>query len=385
MNYYGFSTKSIHSGQAPDKTTGAIMTPIYATSTFVQESPGVNKGYEYSRSKNPTRTALEECIAELENGSKGFAFASGLAASSTVIDLLPKDSHIIASNDLYGGSFRLFDKVKKITSGLTTTFVDLSDPAEITRHINEKTRLVWVESPTNPLLKILDLKKIASVAKEHSLLTVCDNTFATPYIQRPLELGFDIVVHSATKYLNGHSDVIAGITVVRDNPELIERTGFIQNATGGILSPFDSFLVLRGLKTLAVRMKAHSENALIIAKYLESNPKVEKVLYPGLTSHPDHEIAKRQMSLFGGMITFFIKGGVTESKRFLENFRIFALAESLGGVESLIEHPAIMTHASIPKEIREENGIFDNLIRISCGIEDPDDLIADLENAFKFL
>lgn len=378
---YGFSTKAIHSGQEPDSATGAIVTPIYATSTFIQESPGVNKGYEYSRSKNPTRFALEECVADLENGKKGFAFSSGLAASSTVLDLLPRDSHIISINDVYGGTYRLFDKVKKVTNGLTADFVELDEPEILEQYIKDNTKMIWIETPTNPLLKIVDLKKIADIGKKYNLITVCDNTFSSPYIQKPLDFGFDIVIHSATKYLNGHSDIIAGVVVVKDNQELIERIGFLQNAIGAILSPFDSFLILRGLKTLSIRMKSHSENAQKIANYLEEHPKVDKVIYPGLKSHPNYELAKKQMTLPGGMLTFFIKGGVEESRRFLESTVLFRLAESLGGVESLIEHPGIMTHASIPREQREAIGITDNLIRISVGIEDVEDLIEDLGNA----
>jgi cystathionine gamma-lyase len=385
MSKYKFSTKAIHSGQSPDPATGAIMTPIYATSTYVQESPGVNRGYEYSRSKNPTRFALEECIADLENGTRGYAFSSGLAASSTVIDLLPKDSHIISINDLYGGSFRLFDKVKKITSGISVDFISLENPEGLEKYVNGNTKMIWVESPTNPLLTVVDLKRIAEIAKKHKIITVCDNTFATPYIQKPLDFGFDIVVHSATKYLNGHSDVVSGIAVVGDNQELAERLGFLQNAEGAVLSPFDSFLVLRGLKTLSIRMREHSANAQKIAEYLESHPKIEKVFYPGLRSHPQYELAKKQMKLPGGMITFLLQGGIEESRRFLEKTKLFSLAESLGGVESLIEHPAIMTHASIPRENREEIGIYDNLIRISAGIEDIDDLLNDLETALAFV
>ncbi len=385
MSKYKFSTKAIHSGQSPDPATGAIMTPIYATSTYVQESPGVNRGYEYSRSKNPTRFALEECIADLENGTRGYAFSSGLAASSTVIDLLPKDSHIISINDLYGGSFRLFDKVKKITSGISVDFISLENPEDLEKYVNGNTKMIWVESPTNPLLTVVDLKRIAEIAKKHKIITVCDNTFATPYIQKPLDFGFDIVVHSATKYLNGHSDVVSGIAVVGNNQELAERLGFLQNAEGAVLSPFDSFLVLRGLKTLSVRMREHSANAQKIAEHLESHPKIEKVFYPGLRSHPQYELAKKQMKLPGGMITFLLQGGIEESRRFLEKTKLFSLAESLGGVESLIEHPAIMTHASIPRENREEIGIYDNLIRISAGIEDIDDLLNDLETALAFV
>lgn len=383
MRNYGFATKAIHSGQHPDPTTGAINTPIYASSTYVQESPGVHKGYEYSRSKNPTRFALEECIADLENGKRGFAFSSGLAASSAVLDILPQNSHIISINDVYGGTFRLFDKVRSKTAGLTADFIDMKAPEDIEKYIKDNTKMIWIETPTNPLLKIADLKIIAEIAKRNNIITVCDNTFSTPYIQRPLDFGFDIIVHSATKYLNGHSDLIAGVVVVKDDQTLIDDLAFVHNAVGSVLSAMDSFFVLRGLKTLPLRMKAHSENAQKIAEYLESHSKVEKVIFPGLTSHPQYELAQSQMSLPGGMVTFFIKGGVEESKVFLENTKLFALAESLGGVESLIEYPAIMTHASIPKEQRESYGITDNLIRVSVGVEDIDDLINDLEVALS--
>ena len=383
MRKHGFATKAIHSGQQPDPTTGAINTPIYASSTYVQDSPGVHKGYEYSRTKNPTRFALEECIADLENGKRGFAFSSGLAASSAVLDILPRDSHIISIDDVYGGTFRLFDKVRKKTSGLSVDFIDMKDPEGIEKYIKDNTKMIWIETPTNPLLKIADLGKIAEKAKKHNILTVCDNTFSTPFIQRPLDFGFDIVVHSATKYLNGHSDVIAGVVVVGDNQPLIDEISFVHNAVGAVLSPMDSFFVLRGIKTLALRMRAHSENAQIIAEYLEGHNKVERVIFPGLESHSQYVLAQKQMSLPGGMVTFFIKGGIHESKVFLENTKLFALAESLGGVESLIEHPAIMTHASIPKEQRESYGITDNLIRVSVGVEDVNDLINDLENALS--
>ena len=383
MRKHGFATKAIHSGQQPDPTTGAINTPIYASSTYVQDSPGVHKGYEYSRTKNPTRFALEECIADLENGKRGFAFSSGLAASSAVLDILPRDSHIISIDDVYGGTFRLFDKVRKKTSGLSVDFIDMKDPEDIEKYIKDNTKMIWIETPTNPLLKIADLGKIAEKAKKHNILTVCDNTFSTPFIQRPLDFGFDIVVHSATKYLNGHSDVIAGVVVVGDNQPLIDEISFVHNAVGAVLSPMDSFFVLRGIKTLALRMRAHSENAQIIAEYLEGHNKVERVIFPGLESHSQYVLAQKQMSLPGGMVTFFIKGGIHESKVFLENTKLFALAESLGGVESLIEHPAIMTHASIPKEQRESYGITDNLIRVSVGVEDVNDLINDLENALS--
>ncbi len=379
---YGFSTKAIHSGQEPETGTGAVVTPIFATSTFVQPSPGLNKGYEYSRSGNPTRKALEQCIADLEMGKRGYAFSSGLAASSTILELLPHGSHILAISDLYGGSYRLFQKVRNISAGIETTFIDFRDSDEVQKAIRSNTRLIWVETPTNPLLRIVDLEKIASIARKNKIISVCDNTFATPYIQKPLLYGFDIVVHSATKYLNGHSDVVAGVAVVREQNEISDKLAFLHNAIGSILSPFDSFMVLRGIKTLSIRMEAHSKNALAIAQYLEKNQKVEKVIYPGLPSHPDFKLASKQMTLPGGMITFFLKGGVDESRRFLEHCKLFSLAESLGGVESLIEHPAIMTHASIPEESRRKVGISDNLIRISVGIEDKDDLIADLENAF---
>lgn len=382
---YRFSTKAIHSGQEPEPVTGAVITPIFATSTFVQPSPGINKGYEYSRSGNPTRKALEQCIADLENGAHGFAFSSGLAASSTVLELLPHGSHILSINDLYGGTFRLFERVRKNSAGIETTYIDFKDIDAARKAIRNTTCLIWVETPTNPLLKVVDLEQIASLARDHGLISVCDNTFATSYLQKPLELGFDIVVHSATKYLNGHSDVVAGAVVVREQNEIADRLGFLHNAVGAILSPFDSFLVLRGLKTLAIRMEAHSKNALAISQFLEKHPLVEKVLYPGLPSHPDFSLANKQMSLPGGMITFFLKGGIEESRIFLEHCHLFSLAESLGGVESLIEHPAIMTHASIPAETRKKTGISDNLIRISLGIEDVNDLIADLENAFEAL
>ena len=380
---YGFSTKAIHSGQAPEPATGAIITPIYATSTFVQPSPGVNKGFEYSRSGNPTRKALETCVADLEEGASGFAFASGLAASATVLELIEAGSHVIAMDDMYGGSYRLFERVRKISSGIQATYVDMTDLKSFRNAFRNNTRLVWVESPTNPLLKVIDLEAVASIARKHGAISVCDNTFATPYLQKPLKLGFDIVVHSATKYLNGHSDVVAGVAVAREKGALAERLAFLHNAIGSVLSPFDSFLVSRGLKTLSIRMEAHSRNALTIAQYLEKHPRIEKVLYPGLPSHPDFLLASRQMALPGGMITFFLKGGIEESRKFLERCRLFSLAESLGGVESLIEHPAIMTHASIPRETRERIGITDNLIRISAGIEDLPDLIDDLSSALE--
>lgn len=381
-NRHGLSTRGIHAGQRPDPTTGAIMTPIYATSTYVQESPGRHKGWEYSRSHNPTRDAFEACIADLENGTAGFAFASGLAAMGTILELLDSGDHVVALDDLYGGSYRLMENVRKRSAGLDVSFVDLTDPANLEAAITPKTRMVWVESPSNPTLRLIDLEAVAEIAKRHNLIAVCDNTFASPIVQQPLDLGMDIVLHSATKYLNGHSDVVAGVAVVREDKEIIERLRYLQNAVGGILSPFDSFLALRGLKTLAVRVRQHCTNAQAIAEYLEAHPKVEKVIYPGLKSHPQHALATRQMlGGYGGIVTAILKGGLSESRRFLERTELFALAESLGGVESLIEHPAIMTHASIPPEIRAELGISDSLVRLSVGIEDTEDLIADLDAA----
>jgi cystathionine gamma-lyase len=379
----GFSTRAIHGGQAPDPATGAIMTPIYATSTFVQSSPGVHKGYEYSRSGNPTRQALEACVAGLEEGSRGFAFASGLAASATVLELLAKDAHVIAMDDMYGGTYRLLEQVRRLAAGMHADFVDLTDLNALRKAFRPETRLVWVESPTNPLLKVVDLEAIASIAREHGALSVCDNTFATPFLQKPLSLGFDLVVHSATKYLGGHSDLIAGIAVAREKGELADQVGFLQNAVGAVLGPFDSFLLLRGIKTLPLRMAAHCRNAAAVAGVLEQHPRVEKVLYPGLASHPQHALAKRQMSLPGGMVTFFLKGGLAESRRFLERCRLFSLAESLGGVESLVEHPALMTHASLPAEVRAKIGVADNLVRLSVGVEDERDLLDDLEQALS--
>jgi cystathionine beta-lyase len=357
------------------------MTPIYATSTYKQSAPGVHQGYEYSRTHNPTRAAYEGCIASLESGQRGFAFASGMAATNTVIDLLNAGDHIIAMDDLYGGSFRLFDKVKTRTSDLSFSFVDMTDTCNIEEAITPKTRMIWVETPSNPMLKLANLRKIADIAKRHNLIGVVDNTFATPWIQRPLELGFDIVVHSATKYLNGHSDVISGVVVVGDNPGLTERLAFLQNSCGGIAGPFDSFLVLRSLKTLSLRMERHCENAQHLANWLSTHPKVKKVIYPGLSSHPQHQLAKEQMHGFGGMISMVIDGGLEEARRFLSRCELFTLAESLGGVESLIEHPAIMTHASIPPAQRKTLGIEDGFIRLSVGIEYVKDLQDDLQQA----
>jgi cystathionine gamma-lyase len=375
-----FDTLAIHAGQAPDPATGAIMTPVYLTSTYVQESPGVHKGYEYSRTQNPTRHALQDCLAALEGGRHGLAFASGLAATDAILHLLDAGDHVVASDDVYGGTFRLFDKVFR-RLGLSFDYVDLSDPANLAGALRPSTRLVWIESPTNPMLKIVDLAEVARIARAHGARTVVDNTFATPFFQRPLEHGIDLVAHSTTKYLNGHSDVIGGAVVTRD-PELHDRLRFLQNAVGGVPSPMDSFLVLRGLKTLHVRMRRHAENALALARFLEGHPQVERVTYPGLASHPQHALAARQMRGFGGMLTFVIRGGLGAARTFLENVRIFACAESLGGVESLIEHPAIMTHASVPPDVRAQLGILDGFIRVSVGIEDVQDLIADLERGF---
>ena len=381
-NRPGFATRAIHAGQSPDPTTGAIMTPIYATSTYVQEAPGEHKGFEYSRSHNPTRFALEDCVADLENGAAGFAFASGLAAMGTILELLDSGDHVIAMDDLYGGSYRLFENVRRRSAGLEFSFVDLSDPANLEAALTPKTKMIWVESPTNPLLKMVDLGAIAAFAKAHGLIAVCDNTFCSPAVQRPLDHGIDIVMHSTTKYLNGHSDVVGGIAVVGDGRDgLRERLGYLQNAVGAVAGPFDSFLVLRALKTLPVRMQRHCENAAAVAAFLEAHPKIEKVYYPGLASHPQHALAQRQMHGFGGMVTAVLKGGLDDARRLLGRCELFALAESLGGVESLIEHPAIMTHASIPKEIRESLGISDGLVRLSVGIEEVDDLIAELKAA----
>jgi cystathionine gamma-lyase len=376
------ATRAIHAGQQPDPSTGAIMTPIYATSTYVQRSPGEHKGWEYSRSHNPTRDAYEKCIADLESGKQGFAFASGMAATSTVLELLDSGDHVVAGNDLYGGSFRLFHRVRERSAGLEFSFVPLEEPGTLRAAMKPGTRMVWVESPTNPMLRIVDIRAAAKIAHEHGALLVVDNTFATPMLQRPLELGADIVVHSATKYLNGHSDMVGGIAVVGDNEELAQRLWFLMNSTGAIQGPFDSFLALRGLKTLALRMKAHAENALIIARWLQKHPAVRRVFYPGLSEHPHHELAMRQMSgMGGGIISIDVHGGLAASRRMLERCKLFALAESLGGVESLINHPGIMTHASLPAEKRAQLGISDTLIRLSVGVEDVGDLLAELEVA----
>lgn len=383
----GFSTKALHVGQEPEGTTGAIIPPIFATSTYVQESPGVHKGFDYARSHNPTRYAYERCVAALEGGEAGFAFSSGMAASSTVLELLPANSHIIAGDDLYGGTYRLFERVRKQSMGLEVTYVDLSNPKTIRENLEAArrptTRMVWVETPTNPLLKVVDLEQVADFANRSGYISVCDNTFASPYLQQPLRYGFTLVLHSATKYLNGHSDVVGGIVITGQNKEVTERMGFLQNAIGSVPSPFDCFLILRGVKTLAVRMDRSSSNALQIASFLESHPQVERVIYPGLKSHPQYDVAQRQMRMGGGMVSMVMKGGLDASRTFLEAVRVFSLAESLGGVESLIEHPAIMTHASIPKEIRERSGIADGFIRLSVGIEDLADLQDDLATAFN--
>jgi cystathionine gamma-lyase len=376
-----FETRAIHAGQTPDPTTGAIMTPVYLTSTYVQESPGVHKGWEYSRTHNPTRKAFENCMADLESGTHGFAFASGCAATTTVLHLLKEGDHVIAADDMYGGTFRLFDKVLR-HHGLRFSYSDLTNVENFKKAITPATKMVWLETPTNPTLKLADIKAIANIAKAQGILVAVDNTFMSPYFQQPLELGADIVVHSATKYLGGHSDVVGG-AVVTNRDDLAQQLAFLSNSMGSIMSPFDSFMCLRSLKTLPIRMREHAKNAMEVAKWLEKSSKVSKVLYPGLESHPQFSLAKDQMHGFGGMITFYVKGGMPAARTLLENVKIFALAESLGGVESLIEHPAIMTHASVPPEMRKALGIDDSLIRISVGIEDIKDLISDLDQAFS--
>jgi cystathionine gamma-lyase len=379
-----FATRVIHGGQRPDPLTGAVMPPIYATSTYVQSSPGVHQGYEYSRTHNPTRDALQAALANLEGGAAAFAFASGMAASATLLELLDAGSHIVAMHDLYGGSYRLFENVRKRSAGLEVSFVDLSDPAALMKALRPKTRLIWVETPTNPLLKLVDLGAVADVARRHGILSVCDNTFATPFLQRPLAHGFDIVMHSTTKFLNGHSDSIGGAAIVRERGELAERIGYLQNALGAVPGPFDSFLTLRGIKTLALRMERHCSNALAIAQFLEAHPGVERVYYPFLASHPQHTLARRQMSAGGGgIVTAVLRGGLEAARRALEHCHLFSLAESLGGVESLIEHPAIMTHASLPQATRDSLGIGPGLIRLSVGVEDVGDLTAELRAALR--
>jgi cystathionine gamma-lyase len=378
---YGMGTLAIHAGQSPDPSTGAVMPPIYATSTYAQSSPGQHQGFEYSRSHNPTRFAYERCIAGLEGGTQGYAFASGLAATSTILEMFDAGSHVIAMDDVYGGTYRLFERVRRRSAGLDFSWVDLSDTAAFEAAIRPETKLVWIETPTNPLLKLVDIAAIAAIARKRGLVVVVDNTFSSPILQRPLELGAHIVMHSATKYLNGHSDIVGGIAVVGDDADLAERMTFLQNAVGGIQGPFDSFLALRGLKTLHLRMKAHCENAQALAEWLQTHPSVEKVIYPGLTSHPQHELAKRQMHGFGGMVSIYVKGGMDGARRMMERCELFTIAESLGGVESLVNHPAVMTHASIPPDRRAALGITDNLVRLSVGVEDLADLRAELERA----
>lgn len=376
----GLGTRAIHAGQHPDPSTGAIMTPIYATSTYVQSSPGKHQGYEYSRTQNPTRMAYERCVADLEGGVAGFAFGSGLGGASTVLDLLDSGDHVIAMDDLYGGTYRLFERVRRRSAGLDFSFVDLNDGAALKAALKPNTRMIWAETPTNPMLKLVDLAKLSAFAKKHGLILVVDNTFCSPMLQRPIEYGADLVLHSATKYLNGHSDMVGGI-VVAATDEMAERMGFLQNSVGAVAGPFDSFLAMRGLKTLHLRMKAHCESALDIARWLEKHPAIERVIYPGLKSHSQHALARRQMDGFGGIISAEVKGGLRAARKMLERCEIFALAESLGGVESLIEHPGVMTHASIPPATRKRLGISDGLIRLSVGVEDVEDLRSELTRA----
>lgn len=375
----GFATRAIHAGQEPDPTTGAIMTPLYLSSTFVQESPGKHKGYEYARTSNPTRTAYEACLASLEKGKYGFGFASGCAAATTVMHLLKSGDHVIASDDMYGGTFRLFDKVIR-HNGVEFTYVDMRDPQNVAAAITDKTKMIWIETPTNPMLNLVDIKTCSDLAKTKGIMTVVDNTFMSPYFQQPLELGADVVVHSTTKFINGHSDIVGGAVVVRDD-KIAEKIAFLSKSMGGICAPFDAFMCMRSLKTLPIRMQAHQENAMKVVEFLIKHSAVDKVIYPGHESHPQYELAKKQMSGTGGMITFYLKGGLGPARNMLERVKVFALAESLGGVESLIEHPAIMTHASMPAEMRKQAGIDDGLVRLSVGIEDITDLIADLEQA----
>ena len=379
---HGIGTKAIHAGQSPDPSTGAVMVPIYATSTYAQASPGEHQGFEYSRSHNPTRFAYERCVAELESGTHGYAFASGLAATSTVLELLDSGAHVICMDDVYGGTYRLFERVRRRSAGLEFSFVDLNNLDAVKAAQQPNTKMIWCETPTNPLLKLVDIRRLAEFAKASGLLLAVDNTFSSPVLQRPLELGADIVMHSATKYLNGHSDIVGGMLVVKD-AALAEQMTFLQNAIGGVQGPFDSFLALRGLKTLHLRMKAHCENAQFIAEKLEAHPAVEKVAYPGLASHPQHALAKVQMYGFGGMVSVWLKGGFLEAKRFMERLELFTCAESLGGVESLANHPAVMTHASIPEERRNALGVTDNLVRLSVGVEDAVDLWSDIQRALS--
>jgi cystathionine gamma-lyase len=380
---HGLGTLAIHAGQSPDPTTGAVMTPIYATSTYVQKSPGVHQGFEYSRSHNPTRFAYERCVAALEGGTQGYAFASGLAATSTVLDVLDSGSHVVCMDDVYGGTYRLFERVRRRSAGLDFSFVDLNDMAALEAAVKPNTRLIWCETPTNPMLKIVDIARLAEFARKRGIWLAVDNTFSSPILQRPLALGAHLVMHSATKYLNGHSDIVGGMIVVGDDAGLAEQMTFLQNAVGGVQGPFDSFLALRGLKTLHLRMQAHCENALELARWLEVHPAIEKVIYPGLASHPQHALAARQMRGFGGMISLYVKGGLDAARRMMERCHLFACAESLGGVESLINHPAIMTHASVPAENRARLGIADNLVRLSVGVEDVVDLREELDAALK--
>jgi cystathionine gamma-lyase len=381
--HHKIGTRAIHAGQSPDPSTGAVMTPIYATSTYVQKSPGEHQGYEYSRSHNPTRFAYERCVASLESGTQGYAFASGLAATATVLDMLDAGSHVICMDDVYGGTYRLFERVRRRSANLDFTFVDLNDMKALEAAVKPNTKLIWCETPTNPLLKIVDITRLAEFARKRGIRLAVDNTFSSPILQRPLELGAHLVMHSATKYLNGHSDIVGGMLVVGDDKELAEQMTFLQNAVGGVQGPFDSFLALRGLKTLHLRMKAHCENAGELAAWLEKHPAIEKVLYPGLNSHPQHGLAKTQMHGFGGMISLYLKGGVDAARKFMERTELFACAESLGGVESLVNHPAIMTHASIPAERRAALGVTDNLVRLSVGVEDLDDLRSELASALQ--
>ncbi len=377
----GLGTLAIHGGQSVDPSTGAVMVPIYATSTYAQSSPGVHQGFEYSRTHNPTRFAYERCVAELEGGTRGFAFASGLAATSTLLELLDSGDHVVAMDDVYGGSYRLFERVRRRSAGLDFSFVDLTDPRAFEAAIKPNTKLVWIETPTNPTLKIVDIRAISDIARRHGMRVVVDNTFASPILQRPLEHGADLVVHSATKYLNGHSDMVGGMVVVGDDADLVEQLAFLQNSVGAVQGPFDSFLALRGLKTLHLRMRAHCDNALALAQFLSTHPAIEKVVYPGLASHPQHALAARQMDGFGGIVSIWTKGGFDGAKRLCERTQLFTLAESLGGVESLVNHPAVMTHASVPAERRRLLGIDDNLVRLSVGVEALADLRGDLEAA----
>jgi cystathionine gamma-synthase/cystathionine gamma-lyase len=377
-----FATKAIHVGQEPDPATGATIVPIYQTSTYTQEAPGQHKGYEYSRTANPTRTALEECVASLEGGEYGLAFASGLAATVATMSLLSPGDHVVAGDDLYGGTYRLFDKVLTQAGGLEFTYADTTDPGAVEKALRPETKLLWIETPTNPMLTVSDIALLSEMARERGAVVAVDNTFASPYFQMPLSLGADIVVHSTTKYMGGHSDVVGG-AVVTSNPDFYERMKFYQNAAGGVPGPFDSWIVLRGLKTLAVRMRQHEENALAVAEFLQGHPEVETVSYPGLPSHPQHELAKQQMSGFSGMVSFTLKGGAEAAYAAVRKTEVIHFAESLGGVESLITHPATMTHAAIPREQREARGVTDGLMRLSVGIEDKEDLIADLDQAIR--